>query len=69
MVHAGKRTYFVDVDTEPSGERIVFLNESHGEGKERHQVLVFEEDLPRVIEAMRAAQEYIEKHPPSPVQG
>lgn len=40
MVHAGKRTYLVDLDTELSGERIVFLNESHGEGKERHQVLV-----------------------------
>ncbi len=68
-VHAGKRTYFVDIEQTKSNERIVFLIESQGEGKERYRVLIFEEDLPRIVEAMQAALDYLRKQVEPPDRG
>jgi hypothetical protein len=62
-VHTGKRSYFVDVEQVRTGERIVFLIESHGKHQARHRVLIFEEDLPRLVEALDAAAQFLAAQP------
>lgn len=43
---------------------MVLLIESHGPGHERHRLLIFKEDFPRVLDAMLAVRHYFEENPP-----
>ncbi|RMF34724.1 MAG: DUF3276 family protein [Chlorobiota bacterium] len=63
MVRAGKRTYFVDIEPTQGHQRMVLLIESQGPGHERHRVLIFEEDFPRVLDVLLAARRYLEENP------
>ncbi|MCX8050991.1 MAG: DUF3276 family protein [Chlorobi bacterium] len=65
-VHTGKRSYFVDVEQVRTGERIVFLIESHGKHQTRYRVLILEEDLPRLVEALDAAAQFLAAQPNRP---
>ncbi len=63
MIRTGKRTYFVDIEPTQGHQRMVLLIESQGTGHQRHRVLIFEEDFPRVLEAMLTARHYLEENP------
>lgn len=57
-VAAGRRTYFIDVKQTREGSAYLKLSETKrlesGE-YERHQVMIFEEDINNVVEALRTA--------------
>lgn len=57
-IAAGKRTYFVDVKETREGAKYLKISESkrleNGE-YERHRIMVFEEDINNIVEALRTA--------------
>lgn len=57
-VAAGKRTYFIDVKQTREGAKYLKISESkrleNGE-YERHRVMVFEDDINNIVEALRTA--------------
>lgn len=55
-VAAGKRTYFIDAKKTKEGATYLKLSESKrldNEEYERHQIMIFEEDINNIVEALR----------------
>lgn len=57
MIKAGHRLYFVDAKVDTAGNRYVAISElrqnnKEGEQRERHRIHIYEEDMPRFLDAM-----------------
>lgn len=57
MIKAGHRLYFVDAKVDTAGSRYVAISElrqsnKEGESRERHRIHIYEEDMPRFLDAM-----------------
>lgn len=56
-IKAGHRVYFVDAKVDSRGSRFVAISEVRGGqegggGRERHRIHIYEEDMPRFLDAM-----------------
>lgn len=60
---AGGRTYFFDVKKTEGGNVFVHINETKRteQGRERHEIVVFEEHLEGFAETVQKIQEYFSK--------
>lgn len=62
IIKAGHRVYFVDAKVDSEGNRFVAISElksrkgqDAGQTRERHRILIYEEDMPRFLDAMGVA--------------
>jgi hypothetical protein len=61
MLRAGSRTYFLDIEQERGGGRFVLITESHGQGRERHRIMIWEEYLPAFAELLQEAVQFLRR--------